>query len=79
MLAAERHLERWIERLASRALLDAMGVSDGPTAEAGVLSRSVALWAYGAAATGQAQVWVIGDRLESLGGRWKALLSEASS
>ena len=79
MLAAERHLERWIERLASSALLDAMGVSDGPTTEAGVLSRSVALWAYGAAATGQSQVWVIGDRLESLGGRWKALLSEASS
>lgn len=79
MLAAERHLERWVERLASSALVAAMGVPDGTTTEAGFLSRSVALWAYGAAATGQSQVWVIGDRFESLGGRWKALLSEASS
>lgn len=74
LLAAERHLERWVERSGTSEgdladiSTDAGFINDWPT------SRSVALWSYSHADTVGANVWVAAGDTEALSGRWQALL-----
>jgi 5-methylcytosine-specific restriction endonuclease McrA len=74
-LAAEVHLERWVERSENQVVaLSQVGdeagfVGDWPT------SQRVARWSYGHAQALNAQVWVARDDLEPLRGRWKELLA----
>jgi hypothetical protein len=73
MLAAEPHLERWLQRNADdRAILEAARAAniivDGPA------TRSVAAWAYSHGAALGASAWVAGDVVEALIGSWRSLL-----
>ena len=74
LLAAENHLDRWIQRneIESIAISEAgRGASimvDLPAA------MSVAKWAYSHGAALNAAAWVSGDTVEHLSDRWRTLL-----
>lgn len=78
MLAAERHLERWSERLALRPAPAGISAADEDTRHPSILCRRIARWAYSAASNGGSLVWVSGTRLEPLGDEWRAFLAESS-
>jgi hypothetical protein len=74
LLAAEFHLERWLERNSdhdsaiTKARRSANIIVDGPA------TISVATWAYSHAAQLGAGAWVSGNVVEPLTGRWRSLL-----
>jgi hypothetical protein len=75
LLASEAHLERWLERNTQHdtAIIQAGRIAniiiDGPA------TLSVAAWAYSHAAQLGAGVWVSGNVVEPLTGRWRLLLA----
>lgn len=74
-LAAEPHLERWVERNARDA-----GTLSARFSEAGVLfdataSDGIARWAYGQVERIGAHVWLQGKTLVELSGTWEQLFS----
>ena len=72
LLAAETHLERWLERNTQH---DTAVIEAGRTANiivVGPATLSVATWAYSHAA--QLGAWVSGNLVEPLTGRWLSLL-----
>jgi len=73
MLAAEVHLERWVERNSrfDRVADDGASTSPDPVTS----SLRVASWAYNRAADIGAATWVKGKQTELLSGRFTALLS----
>jgi hypothetical protein len=78
LLAAEVHLDRWIERNAVHA--SAIGEAGR---RAGILVDlpgvvSVAAWAYAHGARLRTAVWVDGDTVEHLTDRWQTLLLETN-
>jgi hypothetical protein len=79
MLAAEPHLERWVERLAANRGLstDSRG-GEGVNDPVG-LCRGVARWAYAAAARSGAHVWIERGSTEPLGDVWRTLLIDSNS
>ncbi len=78
MLAAERHLERWSERLALNPGSAGVTTTEEGSRDPSILSRRVARWAYAAASRGSSLVWLSGSRLEPLGDRWRMLLPESN-
>lgn len=78
MLAAERHLERWNERVALHPALAGVTTTDEGSRDPSILCRRVARWAYSAASRGGSLVWVSGSRLEPLGDKWRVLLPESN-
>ena len=74
LLAAEAHLESWVQRNAHYA-----AVLDDAGRHAGVLIDlpavvNVAAWAYAHGAGLRSSVWIEGDNIEHLTGRWKRIL-----
>lgn len=78
MLAAEPHLERWVERLGSTSSARMDSVVDEGINDPVALSRGVARWAYSAAARGGAHVWIERGRTQPLGDVWPTLLADPS-
>lgn len=75
LLAAERHLERWVERNERMGpqLAEAFGEAGLPAdLDASV---GVARWAYAQTSRANGQVWTHGTELEHLSGSWRALLA----
>jgi len=75
LLAAERHLERWVERnqRMGHHLTNAFGEAGLPADLDG--SVGVTRWAYAQTARANGQVWAHGTQLEHLSGSWSALLA----
>jgi 5-methylcytosine-specific restriction endonuclease McrA len=77
LLAAEPHLERWVER---NGRLD-RETSTHPDAETGVIgldaraARRIAAWAYGRAFDLQASVWLKGRQTGTLSGAFRSMLA----
>jgi 5-methylcytosine-specific restriction endonuclease McrA len=74
LLASEAHLEKWLDRNAQH---DTAIIKAGRTANIivdGPATLSVATWAYSHAAQLGAAVWVGGNVVEPLTGRWRSLL-----
>lgn len=74
MLAAERHLERWVRRNEECGDLLAAEVAAVGFPSDLASSRGVTRWAYAQAERARGQVWAAGDELEHLSGAWRALL-----
>ena len=75
LLAHESHLERWMERNAvNAALIGEAGKQAGVPVDASAAIR-VATWAYAHGAGLHMSVWVSGDRVEPLTGRWESILT----
>jgi 5-methylcytosine-specific restriction endonuclease McrA len=75
LLAAEAHLERWLERNTRQ---DTAIIQAGRTANIivdGPATLSVVTWAYSHAAQLGAAAWVSGNVVEPLTGRWRSLLN----
>jgi hypothetical protein len=74
LLAAEVHLDRWIERNAIHgSAIDEAGRRAGILVDLpGVVS--VAAWAYAHGARLRTSVWIAGDTVEHLTDRWQTLL-----
>jgi hypothetical protein len=75
LLAAEAHLESWVQR---NEHYDSIIKDSG--GDAGVLvdhpaALHVAAWAYAHGAGLRTSVWIEGDNCEHLTGRWKCILS----
>jgi hypothetical protein len=73
LLASEAHLEQWLERNTQH---DSAIIKAGSTANIivdGPATLSVATWAYSHAAQLGAAVWVSGNVVEPLTGRWQSL------
>jgi len=74
LLAAEVHLDRWMQRnLNNEHTFDTAGrragiIADLPSAV------GVATWAYSHSAALAAPVWLTGDSVEALTGRWQSIL-----
>jgi hypothetical protein len=72
LLAARRHLERWLRRNADHsATVGEAGVAAGLLADLPETTR-VAAWAYAQAETLGATTWVDADELEPIGSAWRA-------
>jgi 5-methylcytosine-specific restriction endonuclease McrA len=73
MLAAERHLERWVDR---NARLDSANYGDAIVASAAgcETAAKIATWAYGRAFDIGAAAWVRGRQTEPLSGRFRSVL-----
>ncbi|MSR21892.1 MAG: HNH endonuclease [Gemmatimonadetes bacterium] len=73
LLAAEEHLERWVERNRTSGLeasFEGVGIRHSLTA-----TLRVAAWAYGQVHKAGGQVWVAGTELRPLGVRWDEVLA----
>ncbi len=77
LLAAEVHLERWMER--NEALCRTSSTSTAEDVADAQLdagpARRIAAWAYGRAFDIRTSVWLKGRQTEVLGGRFRSLLS----
>jgi hypothetical protein len=75
LLADESHLERWMERNAANgAIIGEAGKRAGVPVDLSAAVR-VATWAYGHGAGLHSSVWVAGDEVEHLTGRWQSILT----
>lgn len=77
LLAAEVHLERWVERneqLARQPGVDPVAASAPGDRDAGPAHR-IAAWAYGRAFDIQAAVWIKGRQTGTLSGRFRSMLA----
>lgn len=76
LLAAEVHLERWIDRndrLGRMAVVDGAGDADVSEHDSGPAQR-IATWAYGRAFEIRAAVWIKGRQTETLSGTFRSML-----
>ncbi len=74
MLAAEPHLERWLQRNANNEARIIEAARAANIIVDGAATRGVAAWAYSHGAALGASAWVTGDVVEPLSGRWRWLL-----
>jgi HNH endonuclease len=77
LLAAERHLERWVERNVRLGVQLAGAAGDAGIPADVEASFGVARWAYAQTERANGQVWARGSEMEHLSGAWRGLL-EAS-
>jgi len=75
-LAAEHHLEGWVER--NNKYFDDL---NGFFNDKGIIhdlpsSNQVTRWAYQQAASAQAHVWVLGDETRKIGSYWKSFIDQ---
>ncbi len=75
LLAAERHLERWVERNERTGLWLAEAFGEAGLPADMDASVGVARWAYAQTARANGQVWTHGTELEHLSGSWMTLLA----
>lgn len=76
LLAAESHLERWVERngLLARTNPSEAEPDSGPYAHDPGAAYRIAAWAYGRAFDIRAAVWIQGRRTETLSGAFRSML-----